>query len=215
MRPTLLFLRAHSCLGESLHNSVSHTHNNWPVPTWVECICLQFPACALASHQTAGPACALRPQASPRPLCTSNSSTALINFSPAFLLAMRLETHHSIIPGIPVPLSCPHARATASISKIPGLLLHSFKLLDACLIQIAGRAPHSGLPPHSPSPARESSRGSWLPLTGRHSLRARPHCCGAQKTPGPLQQEGLKAISPLARGVGVVVNVPLLGKDRN
>ena len=163
--PTLWCLRAHSCLGKPLHNPVSHTHNDWSVPTWVECICLQFPACALASHQTAGPACALRPQASPRPLCTSNSSTALINFSPAFLLAMRLETHHSIIPGIPVPLSCPHARATESISKIPGLLPHSFKSLDACLIQIAGHAPHSGLPPHSPSPSRESSRGSWPPLT--------------------------------------------------
>ena len=107
----------------------------------------------------------LRPQASPRPLCTSNSSTALINFSPAFLLVMRLETHHSIIPGIPVPLSCPHARATALISEIPGLLPHSFKFLDARLNKIAGRAPRSGLPPHSPSPARESSRGSWPPLT--------------------------------------------------
>ena len=80
-------------------------------------------------------------------------------------LSQRLETQHLILPGISVPLSCPHVRATASNHKIPGLLPHSFKFLDACLIEIAGRAPHCGLPPHSPSPARESSRGSWPPLT--------------------------------------------------
>ena len=38
-------------------------------------------------------------------------------------------------------------------------------------------------------------------VAGRHSLRARPQCCGAQKTPGPLQHEGHKAISsPCQRG---------------
>ena len=101
-------------------------------------------------------------------------------------LSKHLEACHSFVPGIPVPLSCPHVRATASIPKHSGP--------PAPLIQVAGRMPHFGLPPHSPSLPENQSV-----VTGRHLLRALSHCCGEaiRKRQALLQHEGHKAISPL------------------
>ena len=100
-------------------------------------------------------------------------------------LSKHLEACHSFVPGIPVPLSCPHVRATASIPKNSGP--------PAPLIQVAGRMPHFGLPPHSPSLPENRSV-----VTSRHLLRAPPHCCGKaiRKHQALLQHEGHKAISP-------------------
>ena len=118
-------------------------------------------------------------------------------------LSKHLEACHSFVPGIPVPLSCPHVRATASIPKNSGP--------PAPLIQVAGRMPHFGLPPHSPSPVRDSSRGSWPPLTPcAFSLLWR------SENAGPFcNMKATRPFPPLVRGVGVVVTVPLRGKNRN
>ena len=114
-------------------------------------------------------------------------------------LSQSLETQHSILPGIPVSLTRPPVRATASTPKFPGILPHSFQLLDARLI-LGCRPANCLLSETVPRQLAASHSMCSLLLWRPEKRRAR------------LQHEGHNAISPLVRGSGTVVTASPSGQ---